>query len=125
MKIKNIGLAWVSTSNFNDAKKFFTETLGLTVDSGCDDYSWLELRGEEKGMLLGVAGVNDECEVKPGQNAVVTFTVDDIQASREELVQKGIKVGEIGEVPGHVKMCNVYYDGNVYQLVECLDACEK
>lgn len=125
MKIKNIGLAWVSTSNFSEAKKFFVDTLGLNVASGCEDYSWLELSGEEKGMLLGVAGASDECEVKPGNNAVVTFTVDNIEQAREELSQKGVKVDEIKEVPGHVKMCNIYFDGNVYQIVECLDTCQQ
>ena len=123
MKIKRIDLAWVSVSDGAKAKKFFGETLGLTQTVDTPEYNWSEFSGNEGGSLLGVAHMTSSDPAMhdaPGSNAVVTFTVDDILESKKELQTKGVTIiGDIIEVPGHVKMLTFAdFDDNVFQLVE-------
>lgn len=123
MHIKKMSLAWISLSDMAQSKKFFSETLGLKLVSEAPEYGWMELKASESSFRLGAGictdtyGVNP---VQPGNNAVVTMTVDDLASSMDELKKKGVSfVGEVVEVPGHVKM--VFFqdpDGNYFQLVQ-------
>ena len=126
--IKRMDLAWITVSDFNRSKKFFAETLGLTLVADTPEYNWMELQASEGGVGLGVgaAGDKESSEYKlvpPGSNSVVTMTVDNLDAAKADFEAKGVKfVGEIVEVPGHVKM--VFFvdpDNNKFQLVEMLD----
>lgn len=125
MAIRKMELAWITVSDFAKAKKFFVDTLGLTIFGGNEQFSWLELRGQDGGMLLGVGGSkpNDGCAIKPGQNAVMTFTVDDMEQTKAALEAKGVVfASEIIEIPGIVKMALFTdTDGNKFQLVENLE----
>lgn len=119
-----MSLAWITVSDFEKSKKFFTETLGLTISSSAEQWGWMEVQGKEGGMLLGLAQENKECgDDKPGSNAVVTMTVDNLASSMAELSKKGVRfIGEVMEVPGQVKMVTFKdNDGNKFQLVEELD----
>lgn len=122
MKIKNISLGWITTANLTGAKKFFVETLGLTVAQDSTDHGWLELQSDDDKFRLGIAQREEGLAIQPGQNAVITFTVANIEAVKAELEAKQIKVHEIVEVPGHVKMAFIQdNDGNYFQLVEMLN----
>lgn len=121
MAIKSIDLAWITVKDMKKAKSFFVETLGMEIAESNENYNWLELKGFKGGMTLGVAEAHDECsDEKPGSNAVVTLSVDDIVKTKKELELKGVKfVGEILEVPHHVKMVTFLdFDGNKFQLAE-------
>lgn len=49
-------------------------------------------------------------------NAIVTFTIDDIEQTKEDPLNKRITVSEIMEVPGHVNIANFMdEDGNSFQ----------
>ncbi len=116
-------MAWVIVADIKKAKKFFIDTLGLTTACCVDEHKWMELRAHGGGVVLGVGECGPEdALVKPGQNAIVTMTVDDIEAVRADLTKKGVVFkGEIIEVPGHVKM--IFFvdpDNNLYQLVQDL-----
>lgn len=123
MKVKKMSLAWITVSDVTNTQKFFTETIGLKVSSSAPEHGWLELTGEDGGMILGVGQAGSESSDKPGVNAVVTMTVDDIIASKAEMESKGVLfIGEIIEVPGHVKMATFLDpDGNMFQLVQEID----
>ena len=125
MKITNIGLAWISTSDIVKAKAFFSETLGLEISSDAPEHGWLELSAKGDSFLLGIGEVKEDNEnspIEPGQNAVVTFTVADIEAAKKELEAKDVPVYDIVEVPGHVKMSFMQdFDGNLFQLVQPLN----
>lgn len=123
MAIKSMELAWVVVSDFAKAKKFFTESIGLSVSSSNDKFGWAELSGKDGGAILGIATDNKHSPIRPGQNAIVTLTVDDIQKAKAQLMKKGVKMlGEIIEVPGAVKMQLFEdLDGNKFQLVEDLE----
>lgn len=121
MKIKNIGLAWISSSDLAKSKKFLVDTLGLEILEDVPNYNWMELAAADKAFILGVGKDDGFSPVKPGQNAVVTLTVDDLKAAKSELEAKGITVGEIVEIPDHVKMAFVQDpDGNYFHLVQHL-----
>lgn len=119
-------LAWVSVKDIAKATEFFTQTLGLQKLSGDEQYKWVELGGSDGGVRLGVGECTTKDDstslVQAGQNAVVTMTVNDLDAARKHLTEKGVNfVGEIIEVPGHVKM--IFFkdiDGNIFQLVQML-----
>ncbi len=122
MAIKSIGLAWISTADIKKAKAFFTDKLGLQVTTDSAEYGWLELEGKDGGMTLGVGASTPENPVKAGHNAVVTFTVDDIVATKKDMESKGVAfMGGIEEIPGHVKLATFAdEDGNVFQLAQVL-----
>ena len=126
MAIRKMSLSWIVSSDISKTKSFFVETLGLQVTNSAEEYGWLEVQGEEGGMILGIGQESKEKEnetEKPGSNAVVTMTVDDIVKEKAELEAKGVHfIDEILEVPGHVKMVTfVDPDGNKFQLVQELD----
>ncbi len=122
MSIKSIELVWISVSDLRKAIKFYTETLGFKLLSYEEKFGWAELQGKEGGCLLGIAQSSEE--LSGGSNAVTTMTVENLLASKKELVKKGVKtLGEIMEVPGQVKLqlCEDS-DGNKFQLVEKIEA---
>lgn len=125
MVAKRSDLSWIMVSDIQKAKKFFTEVVGLEVRADTPEFGWIELSAKDGGAALGIGQFNPECgtEVKPGDNAIVTFTVTDIVAVKKEFEKKGVKIiGDIVEVPGHVKM--LFFtdlDGNKFQVVQMLD----
>mgnify|MGYP000915327753 CR=1 FL=1 len=134
MKIKNISLAWVSTADLKQAKNFFSEILGLKISTESSEHGWLELHAKNDDFLLGVGEVKDSQHhssfaataqinpIKPGQNAIITFEVTDIELAKSQLEAKGVRVYEIATIAGHVKMAFFQdFDQNFFQLVELLD----
>lgn len=126
MAIQSINLGWIIVKDHAKSVEFF-KMLGLEVKSHVPEYCWAEFAGPKGGALLGV-GV--ECKdtaesmgnIRPGSNAVMTFTVDDVEKSKAEFEKQGVKfVSDIIEVPGHVKMATfVDLDGNVFQICQLL-----
>jgi predicted enzyme related to lactoylglutathione lyase len=117
MTIKKIELGWITVANFKKAQKFFSD-MGLTLKESNEEWGWMEFEGKEGGMRLGVAQANESS--KPGHNTVLTFTVDNLATTKKNMESKGVQfVGEVIEVPGHVKMATfVDPDGNQFQIVE-------
>ena len=120
MAVKRIDLAWIEVSDWEKAKQFFTEVVGLKVVSTQEQFGWMELRGADGGTLLGVAKSNEGNDLRPGQNAIVALTVDDIVATKAEMEAKGATFhGDIMEVPGQVKLALFSDpDGNLFHLVQ-------
>jgi predicted enzyme related to lactoylglutathione lyase len=119
---QSIDLSWIVVKDFEKAVRFFTEVVGLKVLTRVDEMGWAELAGHEGGAQLGIAAAGMETTVKPGQNSIMTFTVENLDKSRSEFLKKGVKlVGDVLEVPGHVKMQFFKdHDDNLFQIVEKL-----
>jgi predicted enzyme related to lactoylglutathione lyase len=115
-------LAWIVVDDFKKAVKFYSEVVGLQLLEVNEECGWAELQGKS-GARLGVAKRSDNTEIMPGQNAIVTFTVDNIETASAEMVKKGaVLVGEVREVPGHVRMQLIKdLDGNQLQLAQMLN----
>jgi predicted enzyme related to lactoylglutathione lyase len=132
MKAKSIGLSWIVVKDFKKAVKFYTEVAGLKLVEMNEEWGWAELEGhDEGGMRLGIAGQAVEqdqdgkdcqCPLEPGQNAAVTFTVDNLEKAVQHLEKQGAALaGKIQVVPGHVKLQSVRdIEGNLFQLVEVI-----
>lgn len=117
-----MNLAWIVVADIQKAKEFYQNHVGLTLVEANDQFGWLEFEGSHGGARLGVAQYSPEysADDKPGMNAIMTMEVDNIQAAKAEMENKGISfIGDIFEVPGDVKMATFKdMDGNKFQLVE-------
>lgn len=120
MAIKRVGLSWISTSDRDRAKSFFTKTLGLTVVEEMAEFGWMEVRGSQGGPVLGVGTADPDAGMPAGINAVVTFIADDYERTKVDLTSKGILFGEeVGGQHGVPRMIIFAdSDGNMFQLVE-------
>lgn len=116
-----MGLSWIVVKDLKKAIEFYTNVVGLKLMELHEQYGWAELEGHEGGARLGIAQYQAEGP-KAGQNAVVTFTVANLEQAKANAAKKGAQcVGELEEVPGHVKMQTIVdADGNQFQLVELL-----
>jgi len=122
MQVKTMGLSWIVVNDLKEAVKFYTEVVGLKLMEMHEQFGWAELEGHEGGARLGLAQMGPKSEIAAGQNACVTFTVDNIEKAVASVMEQGAKcLGSIQEVPGHVKMQTAAdKDGNLFQLVELL-----
>lgn len=122
MPIQSIDLVWIVVKDLKSAIKFYTESLGLKLLEHHEQYGWAELSGQDGGARLGIAQKSDMEAIQPGQNAIITLTVPNLDQAIQEFSQKKVKmVGTVLEVPGQVKLqMAVDSDGNHFQLVEVL-----
>lgn len=125
MHAKSIGLAWIVTKDFKKTVKFYTDVVGLKLVEMHEEMGWAELEGHDgEGMRLGIAQDSEECPspIKPGQNFVMTFTVENLEKAVKDFQKHGgALVGQSETVPGHVKMQTVKdNEGNHFQFVELL-----
>ncbi len=119
--LKSADLAWITVSDFKNARKFFTETLGLKELCCVEEMGWTELQGPNGGCMLGIA--KESGELPAGSNAIITFTVDNVDETIAEFKKKNVQLmGDVMEVPGHVRMqMFTDLDGNKFQVVQLLD----
>lgn len=122
MSIKSIDMTWIVVSDLKKAVTYYTDVIGLTLNQFSDEFGWAELSGREGGCQLGLAQNASHCPVLPGDNAVFTLTVENIQEHKKRLSAKNVTfLGDVLEVPGHVKLLLCQdADGNKFQLVESL-----
>lgn len=121
MKVIGMNLAWIVVKDLEAAITFYTDVVGLTLREKSLEHHWAELSGPD-GFTLGLAQESSHMELRAGSNAVVTITVEDIVVAKNFYLKKGAKMlGDIIEVPGHVKMQTfIDKDGNTLQLVQLL-----
>lgn len=123
MKTKQMNMSWIVVSDIKKARTFFEKVVGLKVGQVSEEHGWVEMSGHEGGCHLGIAQANDRESVKPGENAIVTFTVENIDEAKASMTKHGVKfLGDIIHIPNHVKMqFFVDADGNKFQIVELFD----
>lgn len=121
MKAQGIFLSWIVVSDIKAAIKFYTEVVGLELKEYHEEYKWAELSGPG-GSTLGIGQEGPESPMKPGINAIMTIAVEDIERAKKHFIEKGASlVGDIVEIPHHVKMQTFTdSDGNTMQIVQKL-----
>jgi predicted enzyme related to lactoylglutathione lyase len=89
MQVTGVDFVAVPTQDYESAKKFYEETLGLPFSKQWGDMP----AGEFETANLTIALMQSDAfgqEFKP-HTAPLEFRVDDVAASREELEGKGVK----------------------------------
>lgn len=120
MGTKGIFLSWIVVKDLQKAIEFYTTVAGLQLKEYAEEFGWAELAGPE-GSILGIAQESPEHGQVAGKNAVVTISVDDIHSACERFGEHAKLVGELIEIPGHVKMQTFEdKDGNTLQIVQTM-----
>ena len=112
-----VTVSWFSVKDFEQAKKFYGDTVGLKKTFETEQ--WAEFAGGPGEASIGVA-VNPHAGKEPG--ATVVLQVPDIEGERKRLESRGVAFeGKTEEIPGMVKLAT-FRDpsGNRLQLCQVL-----
>ncbi len=93
-------LVAIPVSDVDRAKRFYTEQVGFVADHDhqvSDELRFVQLTppGSACSITIGT-GVTD---AEPGSVRGMQMVVDDIEAARAELVERGVDVGEVQNFP--------------------------
>ncbi len=105
-------------SDWQRAKKFYGETLGLPVAAFMgDEVGWMEF-GDKENTHLAIAQWRGPGPVPTGNgNGTAVFGSNDVQATLSELRKRRVRCEEIVVVPQMVAYFNFYDpDGNRLQV---------
>jgi predicted enzyme related to lactoylglutathione lyase len=117
-ELKHLAIVSYNVSDWQRAKKFYAETLGLPVAAFMgDEVGWMEF-GEKDGVHLAIGLWNQPGPVPVGDSgATAVFEVDDAYAAIAELRKKGVKCEDVIALPQMVTYANFYDpDGNRLQI---------
>jgi predicted enzyme related to lactoylglutathione lyase len=93
-------LIQVPVADIERAKGFYTEKIGFSADHDhqvTDDVRFVQLTPPGSGCSIALtSGVH---EMRPGSIDGLQLVVDDADAAREELLKRGLEVGEVQEFP--------------------------
>ena len=93
-------LVAVPVSDVDRAKAFYTERVGFNADHDhqvTDSIRFVQLTPPGSGCSIAIG--NGVTEAVPGSAQGLQLVVDDIEAARAELVDRGVEVGEIQDFP--------------------------
>ena len=116
--IKKLGVVSYTVSDWQKAKKFYSETLGLPVAAFItDEVGWMEF-GEKESVHLAIMLWNRPGPMPKGPGGgIAVFEVDDAYAAVAELRKKGVKCDDVIAVPNMVTYADFYDpDGNRLQV---------
>ena len=115
--LKQLEIASYPVMNWQQAKKFYGETLGLPVAAFMgDEVGWMEF-GEKDGTHLAISLWRDPTPPKREGGATVVFSVDDAYKAVEELRRRGVKCEDVQAIPNMVTYANFFDpEGNRLQL---------
>jgi predicted enzyme related to lactoylglutathione lyase len=113
-EIKHLSIVSYNVSDWQRAKKFYGETLGLPVAAFItDEVGWMEF-GKKDDVHLAI-GLWRGPGPMPGGNggAVAVFEVDDAYAAVDELRKKGVRCNDVVAIPDMVTYADFFDpDGN-------------
>lgn len=114
-------LAWYNVRDFDQAKKFYGDVLGLKTVFEMP--GWAEFSHAQGAAAIGLAAPRpDQPAGAAPAGATVVLRVDDMDAARKELSARGVKFdGAVEEIPGIVRL-STFSDpfGNRVQLAQSL-----
>jgi catechol 2,3-dioxygenase-like lactoylglutathione lyase family enzyme len=115
-KIELIG---IPVSDVDRAKAFYTEKLGFNADHDhrvSDEIRFVQLT--PPGSACSIAIGEGITTTEPGSAQGIQMVVDDIQAARAELVERGVEVGDVQEFPWGKFLFLTDPDGNGWAVQE-------
>ncbi|WP_457559617.1 VOC family protein [Candidatus Harpocratesius sp.] len=107
----------IEVKNIEKAKKFYTNVFGFSIAwDGGDEIGWCELKLPVKGVRIGL-DLKKEGEIIHG-STTLTFNVNNLEATREYLIQKKVRTTEIRDIPKMVSMFDCWdIDGNKILII--------
>ena len=93
-------LVAVPVSDVDRAKAFYTERVGFNADHDhrvSDEIRFVQLT--PPGSACSIAIGTGLVETPPGSAQGLQLVVDDVEAARAELLERGVEVGEIQDFP--------------------------
>jgi predicted enzyme related to lactoylglutathione lyase len=106
-------LVLVPVSDVDRAKTFYTEKAGFNADHDhrvSDELRFVQLTPQ--GSACSIAIGKGIVESQPGSVRGMQLVVSDINAARRELVERGVEVSEVQELPGGLFVFFSDPDGN-------------
>jgi predicted enzyme related to lactoylglutathione lyase len=97
---------------------FWRDVMGLRVryPAGCEDYSqefWVELESGPCTLVLHGGGKRETGSDAPK----MVFSVGDVEAARQMLLERGVRVGEVrSPAPGVIVADGVDPEGNKFSI---------
>ncbi|MCL4560862.1 MAG: VOC family protein [Chloroflexi bacterium] len=107
-----------NVTDWQRAKKFYNDTLGLPVAAFMgDEVGWMEF-GEKNGTHLAISLWQGPGDVPPRDGgATAVFEVDDVYATVNELRRRGVKCDDVVAIPNMVTYATFYDpEGNRLQV---------
>jgi predicted enzyme related to lactoylglutathione lyase len=121
MKMK-LELVPLPVSDVERAIDFYANKLGFTKDvdvQPAEGVRVVQLTPEGSGCSVGFGTGLDVYRGEPGSVRGLHLVVEDIEATRAELVRAGVEVGEIHDFGGGVRGASFSDpDGNTFELQE-------
>ena len=116
--LKKLGLVSYPVKNWEQAKKFYGETLGLPVAWFMgDEVGWIQY-GDEQGAQLALSLLREGDVPKNDNGVVAIFDVEDVAQAVTELRAKGVRCNEPITIPQMVTFADIFdLEGNRIQLV--------
>lgn len=116
--LKKLSLVSYPVKNWEAAKKFYGETLGLPVAWFMgDQVGWIQY-GDDRGAQLALSMMREGDPLPKNNGIVAIYDVDDVNQAVTELRAKGVRCDDPITVPQMVTYANIYDpDGNRIQLV--------
>jgi catechol 2,3-dioxygenase-like lactoylglutathione lyase family enzyme len=104
---------WYGVRDLDAARAFYTGTLGFEEVYRDDEGRWARLARDSAKLALA--------ESPEATGAVLAVDVPDVKAEAERLRADGVQVGVVLEIPGVIRLLDVYDpDGNRLQLTQDL-----
>ena len=113
-----MGLPWITVSDIKQARKLYVDILGFSIHEENPAANWLEVKCGDS--IIGIWQAKPGAKDVPGQNAVLTFIVDNIEQTKATMEKQGVEfIDEIIDLPGVFKMTSfIDTDGNKCQLFQ-------
>ena len=95
-----IELVQVPVSDIDRAKAFYVEKVGFTADHDhlvTDELRFVQLT--PPGSACSIALTSGAHQMKPGSVEGLQMVVDDAEASRKELADRGVEVSDVQKFP--------------------------
>jgi catechol 2,3-dioxygenase-like lactoylglutathione lyase family enzyme len=116
-------LVQVPVSDVDRAKAFYTDKIGFNADHDhrvTDELRFVQLT--PPGSACSIAIGTGLADMPPGSVQGVQLVVEDIQAARAELVDRGVEVSEVQDLPGGPFVFFSDPDGNGWSVQQGLQS---
>ena len=97
----------IPVTDVDRAKAFYTDKVGFNLDVDVQPFEGMRVvqltpPGSACSIVIGT-GLNDISDMSPGTQKGLHLVVSDIDSARDELIGRGVEVGDVQDVGGGVK----------------------